>query len=472
MVINEPRGIENHKNDHEDINVIEFIQSRSKEIQAIEESINKTNKKTMLFQRLPFYKRRRNRNYDKRKAKKFTYRKRDRHFLRTHNYYSKRFFMLKVDDLSIPFKRRIKSSKYIYKSQKRGFIFDESFRKAIEYLKTDIFRDLSSNEDIVDSFNPNSMSIQDFRLKLENTPYLNSNSYNTIQKIDNEYEIIFKKFSIILIGRELNIKGYPIDCVFSVMKNNNINEILEDYKSQFDQDDSKTANISEKCFNLALTEKLESQKNFSFYNSISNQSNDTKYDKDGLESSKIFCSRREAMNILQKFISSNIIPICLSEIHRLHLENDCISIYDNVKSDLFKNIEKSICAKIFEKYNKTPSSKKQSYDISRLFISNESIGKYFIFKAIKGSIDPSAEIYCETQIENDENDEFSCIYGDPIGRVVRSEYKFTSGQTYGLGFFNENFEVGKYKNLKNFLCKNLNQNNCYPIEIVKYFEHF
>ncbi|RVD92192.1 hypothetical protein TUBRATIS_13210 [Tubulinosema ratisbonensis] len=96
-----------------EIDPIEFIEARSKEINLLEENISKKRKKTMLFQRLPFFLRRRTQSYKPKKRKT-----RKKSFLTT--YIGKRFF---VTD-TLPIKRRLKSSKFVYKS-KKVFLFYE-----------------------------------------------------------------------------------------------------------------------------------------------------------------------------------------------------------------------------------------------------------------------------------------------------------------------------------------------------------
>ncbi|ORD99976.1 hypothetical protein A0H76_2564 [Hepatospora eriocheir] len=128
--------------------VDEFVNSRSKEIKEIEKSIETKKKQSLIWQRLPHYKRRRNRNYDKRHTKKVKPRKKDRHVLRTHTYFAKRFFMLKLKDkLSIPLNRRVKSDKFIYKFSLRLLVFDESFRGVFEYKRDE--QTIEENSDLI-----------------------------------------------------------------------------------------------------------------------------------------------------------------------------------------------------------------------------------------------------------------------------------------------------------------------------------
>lgn len=320
----------------DDINTVDFVEARSLEIQCIEESINKSNKKTMLFQRLPFYKRRRNRNYDK-KVKKFTYRKRDRHFLRTHNFYAKRFFMLKLEKTSIPITRRIKSSKFIYKSKDRGFLFDESFRGVFEYNLVDIESYDNKNicDDVVDQLLINSplgvdeITVEKLRSLVDFT------LLNKVQRFNNEYEVVVAERSIILVGKSIS-RLIPANfySALSIINNNNLDlkNITINYNGRF-----KTNII---CFS-----------------------------SDGIETNKILCLRQEVMNFWQFLISNKIIPICLNEIHRIYFESDQMSIYDNIKSNLFEKIEHKVNESIIMKYERTPISKRVSFDTGKLFLS-------------------------------------------------------------------------------------------------------
>lgn len=439
-----------------DINTVDFIEARAKEITAIEESINKTAKKTMLFQRLPFYKRRRNRNYDKRKSKKTTFRKKDRHFLRTHTFYSKRFFMLKLDiseDISIPFKRRIKSSKYIYKSQDRGFVFDESFRRGYYCDLTDFINiNINDNNDIsnVDNDNNNDISnvgndnsiigndkidintINDITVDnnsinniIESS--INLNLYDKVQSVSNLFDVIITKKFVYLIGiKPKNLQLKPIDCVFSLLKVQNTDfSYLKNFKSV-------------KIFRS----------------------------ENGLETHKIICDRSEAMLVYEKLINYSIIPICLEEIHRLAIENSCLTVYDNIKSKIFNIIEKSINKEIIEKYNRTPLSKKQRYDLNLLNIScdkndmNVSCSNiissdicYVEFKVIKGNVERCAEIL---------------LKGECIGRVIRGAYKYSSASCYGIAYLFNSANINETE-LK---CKNIDQKNSYSILITKIFTDF
>lgn len=516
------------KNINQPIDVIALIESRKKEIQSIEESILKTNKKSMLFQRLPFYKRRRNRNFDKRK-KKFTFRKRDRHFLRTHNFYAKRFFMGKIEDslltkddkqtiyskMTIPLKRRIKSSKFIYKSLKSsiGFVFDESFRGGVEIYTSDIsngvVRISTNNNDVVRtstddnsigiSANNNSVGITTAEIKKDMglmspiliSEYLNKinmTKYNEVQSIDNLFEIIITKDRSFIIGAiPVDIKIIrPLETILTMMN----------------------------CESFTLP----------------NNGKEMIFPNKGnmIESYKVLCNRNETMEVFQAIINKGLIPVCLEEIDRISLECDKMTVYDRIDTRLFKMIEEMKNKEIIEKYDRTPKGKRVEMNKEDLFISrsslfnttdssdtandyiynntdnesiynnittNESIYNntanesthnntanisihnnttdnnqicnnnittnelihnntkdndlkvfYYIFKIIKGSASPAAEIFNED----------SCI-----GKVIKSGFKFTNARCFGLACLNRKIEM-----TEPFYCKNIGQREFYEIEFV------
>lgn len=479
-----------------DIDAIELIESRGKEIQFIEESIKKSNKKTMLFQRLPFYKRRRNRNYDKRKSKKFTYRKKDRHFLRSHTYYAKRFFMLKLDikgdivienflndsniqileeskknnnispnfinsdkassldynNVSVPLKRRIKSSKYIYKSQDRGFLFDESFRCGYSYPTDELVEKILkiASEDYQISqkayISDRIPTLSKISL-LSLAQSLDLDRFDQVQIIDNIYEVILTKTYFYIIGAwiyDCEIPSTPLSGILSIFKKEN--------------------------YGFYELKNIKNAKVFPVYNN-------------SIQTHKILCDRSEIMNIFQLLINNSIIPICLEELHRLSFEHNQMTVYDNIQSNLYKQIEYSINKEIIEKYNRTPKSKRVEIITDDLFISNDpklfesTLKCYFIFKVEKGNVEKNAFVFLNNQI---------------IGRVIRGAYKFSNGKCYGLcviyseyldsvfNILNLNIKISNEEgsedfqkqeqndeNLNLLSVKNLGKNNFYKIKLVK-----
>lgn len=365
-------ALSNHSMPEKNINTIEMVNARAKEIKAIEESIATNNKKTMLFQRLPYYLRRRSRNNFKRKAK-HSHRKKDRHFMRSHVFCAKRFFMLKIQHFSLPYGRRIKSSKFIFKSIDRGFFIEESFRGitsiGLEPNQTTKVSDLSGY-----------LSTESANKIVQ---HLHKLKYKVIYDIENGIEIMVDENQIIMVGCQLNKPDIDLSCISLILANSSI-------------------------------EKLKLKNEIKLFKSTNKTC--------GLETHKIICNRNQVMATFQSLMAAGMIPVSLLEIERLALENQVMTIYDKADSELFNEIDQAIISQLIKKYERTPAGKKQAYDITKLKLSCKTNLKYCIFKINKGTCKRGAEIFA------------NCLV---IGRVVRAGYSYAKGIVCGLGYIYE-----------------------------------
>ncbi|TBU11303.1 putative POP1-like ribonuclease [Hamiltosporidium tvaerminnensis] len=218
-----------------EIDALKFMTAREFEIKEMEDSLSKSTKKSQLFQRLPFYKRRRTRNYDTRNTPKihkkylkklylnrFRNRKLKFNYLPTHIWYAKRFKMIDLFNSKLPYKRNIKSDKFIYKSLERGFIFDESFKRIAVFRRNEI----GNRED------ENINTIKSMQMKMEkktvNEEELNEKLHSNIQmKIEIEKETVNEESKNgILKSNENKLE--------SARKNINIKEEFVIKKYEFD----------------------------------------------------------------------------------------------------------------------------------------------------------------------------------------------------------------------------------------------
>lgn len=399
-----------------EIKPIDFVKERAMEIQLIEVAIESNRKKSMLFQRLPFYLRRRSRSHEKRMKKRKNIRKKDRHGLRTHTWYAKRFEMLKVWDTAIPLRRRMKSDKFIYKSQHRGFIFDESYKKVIIYNrpKDEIFGIDFSLENVIQE------------IKYENVIFevVVTKEYLTVISLD---------FNRIKEELELNLVEYGrIECCLSIMKADSLfsNEINED--------------------TIRFSKLLLSKRNIDINEILKNNSNEIIYIKSlsPFESGKIFLKRKMILDFWQKISNTGIIPVCVEELQRLALENDyMIYPFDYPNTEIYKDFEESYVKPIKDKYIRTPKSKKMNIDINSMYIHTMKEISFCIFEMEKGSTDRCAFIFDEEKI---------------IGRVIRSRFCFTKGLCKGICYLFQDTEEEE-----EFYTKNLNSNSFNQIKIVK-----
>jgi len=121
----------------------EYASERSGEIRKIEEEIRHRKKNTMLFQALPFHKRRRTASFDERRLPK-DHRRNNRNkrrkrkqtvkegagFLKSHTWHAKRFKMCRSLGIPLPLCRTQKSDSFIRKSLgTRGILNDLSYMK-------------------------------------------------------------------------------------------------------------------------------------------------------------------------------------------------------------------------------------------------------------------------------------------------------------------------------------------------------
>ncbi|KAM0671200.1 hypothetical protein CWI42_090140 [Ordospora colligata] len=408
-------------NDKE-INSIDFVKERTKEIQAIEAAIDANRRKSMLFQRLPFYLRRRTRSHEKRVRRRKTIRKKDRHGLRTHTWYAKRFEMVKTWGTSIPLKRRLKSSKFIYKSQNRGYVFDESYKKVVVYEKESIMSFAS-----------------ELGVNLEIEDIIQMIAFRNII-----LEVIVSKKYFVIISAELeflkmciegSLEHSRIECCLSIIKAD------EMFLDTITESSSRFAKIYSKQRYLSVDDAMDTEVDRVLYiRSMSEH-----------ESGKILVKRSQVMGLWQDIINTGIVPVCVEELQRLAFENEyMVYPFDYPNSSLYKEFERSYVDPMREKYERTPMSKKMHIDTNLMYLAADNIGSFVIFELEKGHIDRCAFIY-------DESDRL-------IGRVVRGGFWFTKGLCGGLACMTSEVKSGE-----EFYLRNINSQYFYQIRIIKVF---
>lgn len=400
-----------------EINPINFVKERASEIQLIEAAIESNRKKSMMFQRLPFYLRRRPKSHEKRKKRKRSIRKKDRHGLRTHTWYAKRFEMLSVWNTAIPLRRRMKSSKFIYKSQHRGFIFDESYKKVILYNRP--------KEQVLGIEFSLENTIQ--RIVYERTMFeaVVTNEYLIIILIDFGMEERLRSSNLIECGR--------IECCLSVIKADGLfsNEGNEDVDRFSKFSPWKRVDVDSVIKNN-LDEVI-------YFRSLS----DT-------ESGKILLKRKRVPDFWQDIVNTGIIPVCVEELQRIGLENGYIVYpFDYPNTGRYKEFEEGYVKPVEDKYNRTPKSKKMKIDTKSMYIHTEENIILAMFELEKGSADRSAFVFDDDRI---------------VGRVVRGAFCFSNGLCGGVCYLFKDTSEGD-----EFYTKNLNSKHFNQIKIIKVF---
>lgn len=415
--------------EHDDIDASNFVDARAAEIQKLEETIQNTRKKTQLFQRLPFHKRRRTKSCDSRRTPlKHTRRRAAKKvyeypLLKTHVWFAKRFEMVHLFNSVLPLNRREKSDKFIYKSEERGYIFDESYKDIRVYERNEDkkFNNFSLYEvHTIRIEDDNDFLFCDFILTEK---FLITVSYYS--KLVDEYFCNFVKIA-------------DLDCCLSVMKGS---------RHTFDSgiyQDLKRLESDIDSFIINLIEKKNETKDFLVPYLIIPKKND-------LETCKIFISRSNLMKIWQLFYNKGFIPISINELLRLSLENKkLIFPFDYPDNKLYKIYEESVFTKLKEKYERTPKSKRINYEKlniqSPFFLPEIKNVKICFFEADKGVFERLSILYREEDI---------------IGYVVRGSYCFSIGKCRGVCVINDGEKV------ENIMARNINTNVKSPIKILE-----
>lgn len=318
----------------EEIKIEDFLNERTEDIQKLEKAINVSKKKSLLFQRLPFYKRRRTRSNIRKKMKRC--RKRQRHILKTHVWYAKRFKMIKINNISLPLARNLKSNKYIYKSQERGFIFDETYK-----------------------------TIKIKKINETNYNYLEKNTIHLVKTEIGIIEIIITNNFLIELLPEF-FGSSDVEACLSLIKVKN--NLLEQFSDNIEHDLINGI----PCF-------IKSSSEF--------------------ETGKILLKKCDVMDIWKMMIKNGVIPICIEELYRISIENKfMIFPFDDINSFFYKHYEDKINDTFLQKYHRTPASKKVKINEKDLYIYTLKKIYYYIFELKKGVLSKNAVIYDKTNL--------------------------------------------------------------------------
>lgn len=379
----------------DEISPLRFAKERAREIQLIEAAIESNRKKSMLFQRLPFYLRRRPKSHEKRAKRNKGLRKKDRHGLRTHTWYAKRFEMLKVWGSAVPLRRRMKSSKFIYKSQHRGFVFDESYKTTVVYLRP-------------------ATEVLGIDFSLE----------NVVQQVWHKnaaFEaIVTKRYLVIIsLGEEIKLdlaEHRRMDCCLSLVKIDSLigsDACPKTLHAALDADDS--IGCSEVVYVKSTSET---------------------------ETAKVFVKREEVMDFWQSLVNAGVIPVSVEELQRLALENDyMVYPFDFAGTRAYADFEQSYVEPARAKYERTPKSKKMEMDTRDMYIHTDERIVYALFELEKGSADRCAFVLDDDKV---------------VGRVIRSAFCFTRGVCRGVCYLFQNAEGDEFYT-RNMNSKSFNQ---------------
>lgn len=408
----------------DDINATSFIDARSHEIHILEKSIQETRKKTLLFQRLPFHKRRRTRSkhLNKRRFSRRINHKQREKFI----YYHKRFKMINFLNYNVPLQRREKSDSFIYKSEHRGYVFVEIYKTAFLYRENG-FNDVTCrlSKEIKDSV---------------------SNVLIVIEYENEEYEIYkYDSFVIIIAIKQPRVLNYGIvedlGISISVMKGKidfkcNVKEILIDLWNKKENEEKDKIGLNN---NLTKTSNNIYEENeipsINVREGVLYNKNDTVVDfgniivlqkTDSIEKCKIIVNKNKVRELHDLFIKNSIIPICIFELFRIGLENNTLIYpFDYPNSPHYQQFERAAYLEEYTKWTRTPVGKRVNYEKHNVlepwfipldFYKNQKLYISY-FDVSKGSLKRMALIY--------KNEIF-------VGYVLRASYCYRIGKCRGV----------------------------------------
>lgn len=454
----------------DDINATNFVDARSFEIQKLEAELQTSRKKTMLFQRLPFHKRRRTR--DKHVNKRRFSRRRNTRQREKLVYYHKRFEMINLLGVYLPLQRREKSDSFIYKSEHRGYAWIEHYKKAFVYEKSTETQSLNALESVEIDLTEGSklLETQINELKDDCMTVITDNEQYEVYKHGTFIVVISigsPRFSGYRFVKELGVpislmKGVnsfmcDIENMFTSFLNNAQVITLQLEKPDdigelqvYDNLDPETLNINVQGASISTLskERLKYKKE----DEIVTFTNVLVIPRmDSIERYKFIVSKDLLRELHDFIVKAGIVPVSLSELFRIGLEHkELIYPFDCPSSPLFRIYEKVAYSPEMEKWRRTPPGKRINYEkfgsndpwfLPSNFYDNFLCTAYF--EVPKGSAKRMGLVY-----------EGDCI----VGYVLRASYCYKIGKCRGVCVLRRGVE-GDYKirntNSKDFMEMNI-----------------
>lgn len=323
------------------INSIEFVKARAEEIRRLEELIETTQKKTMLFQRLPFHKRRRCRSFRCRRRRPRT------SGIKT--WLAKRFRMIKIYGTELPLQRYAKSDSFIYKSFERGFLFYESHKKAYVFEKGSL--SLSACE-----------------------------CFET-----GRYVVVVSMDDVPCGASPVGCLDTPIAVLGNVCIGQGVYKTGRDMRSEWCAAEKTLDDYIDCCFaNAEHAASSEEALVFAFAES-----------QGTLERGRIFVQRSHLMSLWQKMVLKGFIPVSIDELLRIGLETRTLVFpFDHAHTALYREYERERIAPVVAKYNRTPAAKKPRVTGDIVCFEHLAGGRLLFFDVPCGKVQRCADVFC------------------------------------------------------------------------------
>lgn len=445
-----------------ELDAVAFANERMEAIKEIEREIKKTKKNKMLFQCMPFHKRRRTASFDERRLPKalrrgsrfVKRRKRARKWagteehLRTHVWFAKRFSMVKVWGTRLPNRRAHKSDKFIHCSLKtRGLLYDESYKKKF------VIRGSMEAAVLPEALRGVDASLHG---ETQNIFFVEAGLVREKGEV-----CVFRDFALLFVhggdGHILSLLRERMEVIeierrlalFRLMGRQKVyakTGVVEEKKRGVSSEPVVREVMSLEALSRVLEVLGEKEKE-----------NEAKKceehafiylsGKGGDMEGRILCPVDSCMYLLEKLVVKGVVPCSITELFRAALEREgAVYPFDFLSTGLSREYRTAIASELGEKYERTPVGKRCLFygsvlPHSVLYTEKRGVALggdeeehqdgLFIakFVAEKGAFDANSHIV----IQKNDCDSFDALGTEAsVGHVIRSGFSFTKGVTAGI----------------------------------------
>ncbi|KAL0265709.1 UNVERIFIED_CONTAM: hypothetical protein PYX00_011423 [Menopon gallinae] len=325
-----------------EVKSIEFVKARAEEIRRLEELVHTTRKKTMLFQRLPFHKRRRSRSFRGKGRRPRT------SGIRT--WLAKRFRMAKMYGTELPLQRYAKSDSFVYKSFGRGFLFYESHKRAYVFDKS-------------------------------------ASSLPAGERVETERYVLVVTMDDVPCGAApAGCLDTPVAVLGRVHMEEGVYTTGRDMRSEWHVGARTLDDYIDGCIcGDADAAPREGALEFAFVRSHG-----------GLEQGRVFVQQKLLMGLWQKMVLRGFIPVSIDELLRIGLETKVLVFpFDHAHTALYAEYERERLAPVMAKYNRTPAAKKPRKTSDVMCFEPCTGGRLLFFDVPSGKVRRCADVFCD-----------------------------------------------------------------------------
>ncbi|KAI5185214.1 hypothetical protein NEHOM01_0672 [Nematocida homosporus] len=395
-----------------ELHAIAYANGCADEIQRIEREIREKPRNKMLFQTLPFHKRRRTASFDERRIPKEARRgeKSRRRAIRqrvvwgsgklhAHTWYAKRFFMHTNLGTTLPYKRHMKSDKFIAAAlSTRGLLSDISYCKVylaggvgLDVLSPQVEYSSNYSRSIVWQNSTECIIIKDTQAEVNQ-----GGSGESVNENENKCEVI---------GGNEEMPALEDLCIFMFYGEQKMYAATGyvNCRSARELVENRTGPLAYVCMALDQTRVV------------------------------LLINRARCMEVMQKCVVGGIVPISTLELFRIGTELDRVVYpFDLLSTRRGHSLWEATNQAELDVLAKKPRGKRP-VDVLPLFTGDLTQATPYLFVADKGSFMPGSPVILAESLNSSEPEGFPMSGQESVvGCVLRSSFSFKRGRTTGV----------------------------------------